>query len=274
MHLHGGPGPWLIAIVAGVLVYLALAAREARRGRRISRFRLLALLTGAMLLGVAFWPAALPWPPGDFRHHMLQHLLIGMLAPIALVLSAPVTLLLKSLPTRAARNVVRLLHSAPFRVLCNPVVALSLNIGGMAALYFTPLYTLAMHEPVVHHWMHIHFLFAGYLFAWVIAGADPAPARPSVPVRLVVLGVAIAFHASLSQLLYAGIFVSLPIGAAERQGAAALMYYGGDIAELLLAFALVSTWRPGNKGRAPAPAFSVRARPAPATRFAVKRSDA
>lgn len=254
MHVHGGTGPWLIAIAAGVLAYLVLAAREVRRGRRVHRWRLLALLVGAMLLVLAFCPGALPWGPHDFRHHMLQHLLIGMLAPIALVLSAPVTLFLQSLPTHAARKVIRLLHSAPLRVLCNPAVALFLNIGGMAALYFTPLYTLAMREPLVHHWIHIHFLFAGYLFAWVIAGADPAPARPSVPVRLFVLGVAIAFHAILSQLLFAGIFVNLPISAAEREGAAALMYYGGDIAELLLAFALVSTWRPGSKaGRLPRP---------------------
>jgi putative membrane protein len=245
MHLHGGTGPWLIAILAGVLVYLALAAREALRSRPIGGWRVLALLAGAMLMALAFWPGALPWAPGDFRHHMLQHLLIGMLAPIALVLSAPVTLLLKSLPTHAARKLIRLFHLRPVRVLCNPAVALFLNIGGMAALYFTPLYALAAREPVLHHWMHLHFLFAGYLFAWVIAGTDPAPARPSVPVRLFVLGVAIAFHASLSQLLYAGVFVNLPIGEAERQGAAELMYYGGDIAELLLAFALVSTWRPG-----------------------------
>lgn len=46
-----------------------------------------------------------------------------------------------------------------------------------------------------------HVFTAGYLFAWVIAGPDPAPRRPSVPARLVVLGVAVAGHAVLSQLL-------------------------------------------------------------------------
>jgi hypothetical protein len=50
-------------------------------------------------------------------------------------------------------------------------------------------------------------------------------------------------HASLSQLMYAGIFVDLPVSANQRQGGAELMYYLGDIAELLLVFALVTTWR-------------------------------
>ncbi|MEV5893244.1 DUF2243 domain-containing protein [Nonomuraea fuscirosea] len=40
------------------------------------------------------------------------------------------------------------------------------------------------------------------------AGPDPAPRRPSVPTRLVVLGVAVAVHAGLSQLMYAGIGVA------------------------------------------------------------------
>ena len=92
----------------------------------------------------------------------------------------------------------------------------------------------------MHGLVHAHFFAAGYLFAWVIAGPDPAPRRPSVPIRLVVLGFAIAAHAVLSQLLYAGIFVQLPVPAAERQAAGELMYYGGDIAELLLALALVT----------------------------------
>src|SRR5690606_29676913 len=107
----------------------------------------------------------------------------------------------------------------------------------MAALYLTSLYEAAMREPVLHALVHVHFLAAGYLFTWVIAGPDPAPRRPTVRFRLVLLGVAITAHATLAQLLYAGVLVAVDVPAAERRGAAELMYYGGDIAELLLAFA-------------------------------------
>lgn len=130
-----------------------------------------------------------------------------------------------------------------------PATALVLNLGGLVALYCTPLYAAAAREPALHHLIHLHFLASGYLFAWVIAGPDPAPARPSVPARLVVLGVAIAGHAVISQLLYAGLFVQVQAPHGELRQAGELMYYAGDIAELLLAFALVSSWRPASRNR-------------------------
>ena len=43
---------------------------------------------------------------------------------------------------------------------------------------------------------------------------------------------------------YAGLFVAISVPAEQLRRGAELMYYGGDIAEMLLAFAMVSTWRP------------------------------
>jgi cytochrome c oxidase assembly factor CtaG len=78
------------------------------------------------------------------------------------------------------------------------------------------------------------------------------------PARLVILGVAIAGHAVLAQLLYDEALVHVPAPAADLRAGADLMYYAGDIAELLLTFATVSTWRPRRKmptpGRAAIPA--------------------
>ncbi|GAB3716187.1 cytochrome c oxidase assembly protein [Mariniluteicoccus flavus] len=96
----------------------------------------------------------------------------------------------------------------------------------------------------MHSLVHVHFLAAGYLFAYSICGADPAPHRPSVPFRLVVLGVSITVHALLAQAIYGGLWTQVPATPAERRAGADLMYYGGDIAELGLALAMVSTWRP------------------------------
>ncbi|MDI6100235.1 cytochrome c oxidase assembly protein [Actinoplanes sp. NEAU-A12] len=231
---HSDGGLLLFAVVTVMVAYELLAIAE----RDWPRSRTLFFLTGGLLLVIGLTPEALPWPGGDFRTHMSQHLLIGMFAPLCLVLGAPVTLLLRRLPRPAGRALGRLLHTRLVRVVAHPFPALTLNLGGLALLYLTPLYAVAPH-PLVH----LHFLLAGYLFAWVVAGPDPAPRRPSVPARLVVLGVAIAFHAVLSQLMYAGV-VGPPVAVAQRQGAAEIMYYGGDIAELLLAFALVAGWRP------------------------------
>jgi len=94
--------------------------------------------------------------------------------------------------------------------------------------------------------VHVHLVASGYLFAWVVAGPDPGPARPTVRARLVVLGIAIAVHASLAQLLYAGLLVDVHEPVAGMRAAGDLMYYGGDLAELLLALALLLSWGPGH----------------------------
>lgn len=238
-HGHGNSAALVALLLAGA--YLLLVAR-ARQGW--GRPQTASFLTGCALLGLGLSPHLMPWPEGDFRAHMMQHLLIGMLAPLALVLGAPMTLLLRAVPAHTGRRISAALRSRAAKALSHPVTALTLNVGGMGLLYFTPLYAEATERPMVHALIHVHFLAAGCLFAWVIAGPDPAPHRPSVPVRLVVLGVAIAAHAVLAQLMYAGLFVQVPAPPEQLRGAGELMYYGGDIAELLLALALLTTWRP------------------------------
>lgn len=231
------------AVFLAAAGYLLLAARLRGGPRGWSRWRAASFVTGCALLVVALSGPVAALAHHDFRGHMLQHLLIGMLAPLALVLGAPVTLLLRTLSVTQGRRLTALLRTRVMRVPANPVAALALSAGAMVVLYCTPLYRLATASPPLHHLLLLHFLLAGYLFSWVIAGPDPGPHRPPVPWRLVVLGVAIALHAAMAQLMYAGLAVDIPAPAGQVRGAAEIMYYGGDIAELLLAVALVATWR-------------------------------
>ncbi|KAB8196374.1 cytochrome c oxidase assembly protein [Nonomuraea phyllanthi] len=240
-HHEGGLLPAALPVLAAAGYVLAATLT---RSRGWSAWRAASFVAGCALVVLALTGPVAAQAAHDFRGHMLQHLLIGMLAPVALVLGAPVTLLLRTLPTAHARRLTALLRSRAFRALSAPSTALVLSAGGLVALYCTPLYELTMAGELPHHLVHLHFLLSGYLFAWVIAGPDPAPHRSPVPRRLVVLGVAIAVHSGLSQLMYAGVWVDVPVPGDERRGAAEIMYYGGDIAELLLALALVTTWRP------------------------------
>jgi putative membrane protein len=246
--MHGADGPSMLAprllvvLVAGG--YLWLAWRQRQRPRGWSAWRTAGFIAGSALLMLGLVPQWLPFPAGDFRKHMLQHLLLGMLAPLGLVMAAPITLVLRSVPARLGRGISRGLRSRYMQVVANPISALVLDLGGMALLYFSPLYMAMMTDPALHYLVHLHFVLAGCLYTWVIAGPDPAPHRPSVPARLVVLGAAVLVHSVLAQLLYAGWFVQVPAPAGQLQQAAELMYYGGDIVEMLLAIALVSTWRP------------------------------
>ncbi|MFG2887950.1 cytochrome c oxidase assembly protein [Streptomyces sp. NPDC048248] len=263
VHDHAGTGvePSQTVLTALVLLgagggYLLLARRARRRNpaRSWNAWRSVSFLAGLALLALALLPPlASAAAHGDFRGHMVQHMLIGMYAPLALVLAAPVTLLLRTLPQTSALRVTAVLRSRPAQVLAHPAVALALSTGSLGLLYFTPLFNTAMQHPSGHWLMHSHFLASGCLFAYVMAGPDPAPARPRVPTRLIYLGIAVTAHALIAQAMYGGFFVHIAAAIRQVQQGAEIMYYGGDVAELLLAVALVATWRPDRHTRAALP---------------------
>ncbi|WP_258723736.1 cytochrome c oxidase assembly protein [Cellulomonas sp. NS3] len=234
-------------VVVGVLLvaYLVGAARLRAHGPRgWSGWRTAAFTAGALLAATALAPAADGVLGGGARGHMAQHLVLGMLAPLGLVLGAPVRLLLGAVP-RARRPVARVLRLRAVHVVGHPVTAALLHVGGLWVLYLTPLYAWTLDVPAVHHLVQVHFVLAGYLFAWSLVGPDPAPGRPSLRVRAVVLVLAAAAHGILAKLLYAQAG-TLPPGAAhpaaEAEQAAQWMYYGGDVAEVLLVVLLCSEW--------------------------------
>ena len=77
-----------------------------------------------------------------------------------------------------------------------------------------------------------HIFLAGYVFTAAIAGPDPDPHRSSFRVRAVVLVLFIAAHSVLAKWLYA----HPPSGVAPHDAhvGAQVMYYGGDVVDVLL----------------------------------------
>lgn len=250
--LSSVPPPF--SIVSGCLTLAILAAYviAALKQRQWSRWRITFFVIGCLILLLAVSPVIVRWAHHELKGHMVQHLLIGMLAPLGLVLGAPMTLALRTLPADLAKRVVSLLHSRPVQIVSHPVSALMLNIGGMYVLYLTPLYATMQHSPMLHHLVHIHFLAAGYLFTWsILAGPDSSPHSPEMWTRLSVLTASIAAHAVLGKLMYGYLWPRQTGHTAEEiQAAAQIMYYGGDTIELILAVALFYLWyQSGGSGR-------------------------
>lgn len=274
-HHHGGHAGaavsfswgWLVvALIAtiGVAFYVVVLVRARNRLRRPwAVWRSASWLAGVGSVAVAISPPMQQYAHRDAGGHMVQHLLLGMYAPVLLMLAAPVSSLLAAVPPPVGRRLGQVLHNSFLRVVSHPITAALLNVGGLYVLYMTPLYSLTVHDPLAHVLLQVHFLAAGYLFAWSIAGPDPAPRRPGMRMRLSVLMVAIAAHGYLAKLLYAHAG-DLPPGTTDPipqlEKAAQWMYYGGEPAELLLTAALFSWWyrRRNHAARTP-PAMLTRA---------------
>ncbi|MFC4001217.1 cytochrome c oxidase assembly protein [Prauserella oleivorans] len=225
----------LLVVVAGAALAYVTAALRAGRW---SAWRTASWLSACLLIAVALSP---PLSGAGPRAHMAQHVLLGMLAPIGLVAAAPVTLLLRTLPPPRRRPVVRVLRARPVRVLGHPATAAVLDVGGLYLLLLTPVAAAAHHAEWAAFGVHVHYLAAGYLFTWSIAGPDPAPGRPGLRTRLAVFVLAAGAHSVLAKLLYARAS-GHHHDAHLNQEAAQLMYYGGDLAEVLLAVLLFATW--------------------------------
>lgn len=171
---------------------------------------------------------------------MAGHLMLGMAAPLLLALGAPATLLLRSLRTDDAKKAARVLKSAVFSFYRHPVTASVLNIGGLWILYTTPLFGLMHMHPLLYLFVHAHVFLAGYLFTVSMIYMDPAP-RPHSPLfRTAVFIPALAAHGILSKFIYAQPPDGIPPSEA-RQGAM-IMYYGGDLVDLVIIILLFHAW--------------------------------
>ena len=146
----------------------------------------------------------------SFEYHMIAHMTLGMIAPIGLVLGAPITLALRTLPQGRTSTesgpraiLIALLHSRIGVLFTNPIIALALFDGSLFVLYFTDLFGTLMATHAGHLLMNVHFILAGFLFFMIIIGVDPSPRRIHHLVRIVILFAAMAIHAFFSISLLA-----------------------------------------------------------------------
>jgi putative membrane protein len=231
------------AIAVSALLYAAAVRHVAMRGVSWSHQR-----SAAFGLGLAAVAVALVSPLAAYDErfpvHVIQHILLGMLAPLLFALAAPITLLLRTLPPRWRRPVVRGLHSRPLKLICDPIVAGAVNVGGLFLLYLTPLYAVTLTQPILHDAIHLHLLIVGCLFTWSLVAVDPIPRR-SLRLRAAVLVLVLALHGTLAKLLYAQGPVGsglAPSDLADWRVGAQIMWYGGDAVNVLLLVVFFSQW--------------------------------
>lgn len=194
----------LLGVAAVVLaaLYVVGVVRLRRRGDAWPPGRLVAWLLGCLALLLATSSGVRAYGSAMFSVHMSEHMALNMFIPVFLVLGAPITLALRTLPAAAAGQppgprewLMWLVHSPVSRFLSHPATAFVLFVGSLYAVYFTPLFDTLVRYHWGHEFMTVHFLITGYLFFWGIIGIDPGPRRLPFIGRLAMLFAVMPFHA-------------------------------------------------------------------------------
>ena len=203
-------------LILATALYIAGVVKLSRNGVKWPVGRTIAFALGISVIDFATSGGLGLYSFFSFSHHMMAHMLLGMVAPIGIVLGAPITLALRALPAgrslvasdgeheaeRGARGLLTAILSSRFvAIMSNPIVALAIFDGSLFALYFTPIFEILMGSHLGHIVMSVHFLLAGILFFHVIIGIDPRPKQYPFIFRIVILFAAMSIHAFFSVAL-------------------------------------------------------------------------
>jgi cytochrome c oxidase assembly factor CtaG len=181
----------LVPLAAAAALYLGGVHVLRRRGDMWKRQRTVYWFAGLALVFVGTSSALGVYDRTLFAVPAVQHMLLQMIAPVGLVLGAPMSLALRTLPLGRRKAVLVVVHSRPVRFVAHPGVAFGLFGVTQFVYYYTPVYEASLRNVWVHDLTHVHFVLIGFLFYWSLLGIDPVPHRPPFVFRfMLVVGMA------------------------------------------------------------------------------------
>ncbi|KQN87402.1 cytochrome c oxidase assembly protein [Arthrobacter sp. Leaf69] len=251
---------WVAVAVFGLVAYILGLVKVLRRGDSWSWFRTVNWVIG---LGVLTYVTS--GPPAVygrvlFSAHMVDHMALTMVAPIFLVLGAPVTLALRALTPRRDSSrgprewLLIFIHSKFSQLVTHPLFAAANFAGSIVLFYYSDAFGYAMRDHVGHELMNLHFALTGYIFVLTMIGTDPLPRRAPYPMRLLLLLATMGFHAFFgvaimggTGLLAADYFGNLgrtwgPSALLDQQMGGAVAWGIGEVPTLLVAIGVAVQW--------------------------------
>jgi cytochrome c oxidase assembly factor CtaG len=164
----------LVGVELAALLYVVGGIGRSRRVRlgAAGRWRAVAFWLGLLSILIALQSPVEILARQLFWVHMVQHLLLMMVAAPLLALAAPWTRLWRALPVGLRRSVARPLFLHPrlasvrwtYRQVARPGVIWVLSATNLWLWHLPPLYDLTLRNHVVHHLEHGLFLGLGLAF--------------------------------------------------------------------------------------------------------------
>ncbi len=210
--------------------------------RRWAFYAGLATVAVALLSPLATYAEAL------LSVHMVQHLVLTLVAAPLIVLGRPLTVLSGGRPLRLG------LLGPVARVAGHPLVAWVAFAAVGWAIHFTSLFALALRSPVAHAAQHALFLGPALLFWAPVVGAGLGSRPPmSHPLRLLYLFVAMPQNTFLAlaifssgDVLYRGYERVVrdwgPSPLSDQRTAGGIMWVAGDLLLLVSVLLVANAW--------------------------------
>jgi cytochrome c oxidase assembly factor CtaG len=251
-------------VTAGVILAAGLYLwGVVRVGRRHPARPWPAWRTGLFLAGLAIVVLALQSGIGSYDDvlywdHMVQHLMLIMVAPPLLIVGQPITLLLHASRNPLHTGAKKVLRSRVATFLTWPVFGTAAYLAAIVVAHLTPLADYTARNQAAHDAEHLAFLVIGYLFFLPIIGSEPIRWKLSYPSKLLLLFLVMPVDT------FTGLIISyasrgtpgLPLGprpawagtgTADLHAGGAAMWVGGDGVMFLLIMVVFLMWATDNR---------------------------
>jgi putative copper resistance protein D len=243
-----------LALLAGLALYL-LGAR-AWRARTASPWSV--KRTTSFIIGLVVVWFATQGVPGVydmtlFTAHMVQHLLLIMVAAGLFAMAAPLELALGTVPGVLGRDLHRVVDSKVGEVIGHPIFGFVAYAVFIPATHLTSLFN----QMLLHMWVHrleqVGFLLIGYLFWRPVVGIEPSrhPLQPGLRLVYLALAVPIDTFTGLALVMSGHVEFSAYAAQGRTWGSTilsdiktggALMWIGGDFLMLMAMLPIAFAW--------------------------------
>jgi putative copper resistance protein D len=188
-----------------------------------------------------------------FFDHMIQHLMLVMIAAAGFAAGAPVRLALMATSGKTKERIKRILRSKVALVLGHPFGALVLYGVLVPLTHLTFVYNDAVRWRYLDGVEHLAFLFVGYLFWRQIFSGEPNGFRVHPAMRALILFLAVPVDTFVGLSLDSQQTQLFPALAAEHRHwgigpimdlhvGGVIMWVGGDTLMMLALFPVVAAW--------------------------------
>jgi putative membrane protein len=251
------PLPSLFLFLAAYL-YVNGLSRWEHPSHPMTPWQRISFFAGLFAIFLALQSPIDPLSEHQFSIHQIQHLLMRMVAPLLVLLGAPLTPMLRGLPPWALHGVVRPMARNPvarrgYQILTNPIVTTVMFLGFLYIWQVPYLHNLAVRNDYIHEAMHITMLFSGFLFWWLVIDPKPHRSRLHYGLRVLyvglivipntLLGAGITFNGNLIYDAYYDF--EQPLGLdplVDQQLGGLVLWIVGDMMSIIAAGAVMVLW--------------------------------